>query len=96
MAIVKVLSMSSLQFRLPDDFDGDISTALRALADYHDEACKKPTSSQENIDRDWYDLPYKSVNSLSFDQFIDVIREGKRLYGLFTISSCDVDGAEAL
>ncbi|KKL21258.1 hypothetical protein LCGC14_2447220, partial [marine sediment metagenome] len=34
---MKVLSFGVLYFKLPDDFTGGLSEALRAMADYHDE-----------------------------------------------------------
>lgn len=39
---MKVLHVRNLYFKLPDDFEGDISEALRALADYHDQVDGTP------------------------------------------------------
>ncbi len=39
---MKILSFGVLYFKLPDDFDGGFSDALRALADYHDKQTGTP------------------------------------------------------
>jgi len=39
---VKYLSIQNMYFQLPPDFEGGISDALRALADYHDQVKNTP------------------------------------------------------
>ena len=39
---MKILHFGTLYFKLPDDFEGGLSAALRALADYHDEKTGTP------------------------------------------------------
>ncbi|KKN96689.1 hypothetical protein LCGC14_0163330 [marine sediment metagenome] len=39
---MKILHFGMLYFRLPDDFEGGLSEALRAFADYHDEKTGTP------------------------------------------------------
>ena len=39
---MKFLHMQDLYFRLPDDFEGGLAPALRALADYHEQVMNTP------------------------------------------------------
>lgn len=96
MATVNILSITSLQFRLPDGFDGDIADALRELANYHDSVSDQPTSTVGYVDKAWYDMPYKHVNMLAFDNFIDAIRDGRRMHGLFKINKCELSDVEEI
>jgi hypothetical protein len=80
-------------FRLPDDFSGGISDALRLMADYHDEVTGGGLKSLSNkvICR-----PMPSLNStlseafgLTFDEFIDAVQDDKRLSGILRLRDFD-------
>ena len=93
MPKINVLSIVSLQFRLPDDFDGGISDALVELSKYHNSA---GATSIEPIKNELYGMPLSKANTIAFDNFIDAVRSGKRLLGLFKVSSCEVSDVEDL
>lgn len=72
-------------FRLPDNFSGGISDALRCLADYHDKAQAQHAPQ-----------PFKDLNMTvseacgsTFDQFVDAIQIGKRFVGLVQLGTFD-------
>lgn len=54
----KILRIEDLIFILPDDFDGDLQSGLRLLADYldmefkKDKKSKKMKSSTSNVEKD--------------------------------------------
>jgi hypothetical protein len=84
-------------FRLPDNFDGGISDALRLMADYHDnvtgggsKSIEKGVASGATISTDVSpDLPFSNVIGSAFDQFIDAVTEGKRLSGILQLKDFD-------
>jgi hypothetical protein len=90
---MKVLSIKQAYFRLPDDFEGGLSAALRLLADYHDEMVKKPDDPDEprlvEIDNELENKSFKEVDCMLFDKFIDKIQDGKRLVGLVQLTDFD-------
>ena len=64
---MKVFHVRSLYFKLPDDFEGDISEALRALADYHDQVDGTPKQVDEPGDQE---NTYSSMTVEGFEECI--------------------------
>ena len=76
-------------FRLPDNFSGNISDALRCMADYHDEITKSPKLSVDMIKQIPSEITLSNATGRMFDEFIDAVQDGKRLNGLLKLSSFD-------
>ncbi len=84
---MKALSIKNAYFRLPDDFSGELSDALRLLADYHDEVSGKgPIPTTEPADAELLKKSFREVDRTLFDRFIDKIQEGKRFVGLVQLA----------
>lgn len=79
---MKVLSISNLFFKLPDDFNGGLSEALRMLADYHDE---KNNVESCTLHRKFKDDEYKCI----WEFFLKSIEEDKRYVAQTSISEYD-------
>jgi hypothetical protein len=79
---MKVLTLYMAYFRLPDNFVGGVSDALRLMADYHDKA--SATSECRPM------LPLDSTLSeafgIMFDEFLEVSKDGKRMTGMVQIN----------
>lgn len=73
-------------FRLPDDFSGGVSDALRLMADYHDEVNGNDATIPKPLP---LDLPFSKVLGLSFDQFVCAVQERKRLSGILQLKDFD-------
>jgi hypothetical protein len=69
-------------FRLPDDFSGSVSDALRAMADYRDSVAS--TSTQKPMLP--LHTPLSEAFGLMFDEFIDETQNGKRLVGMIQLN----------
>lgn len=80
-----MLAMHMVYFRLPDDFSGSISDALRLVADYH-ERSTIPISKQIPMP---LDTPLSGAFAVMFDEFLDAAHDGKRLVGMMQISDFD-------
>ena len=78
---MKILALHMAYFRLPDDFSGTISDALRLMADHHDNVAN--TSTPKPM------LPMHTTLSeafgLMFDEFVDETQNGKRLVGMIQL-----------
>lgn len=94
---MKVLALYMTYFRLPDDFSGGISDALRLMANYHDEVTGGGPASisagiasgATNPQQLSLDLSFSEILGLSFDQFVDAVQEGKRLSGILQLKDFD-------
>ena len=94
---MKTLVLYMTFFRLPDDFDGGISDALRLMADYHDhvtgggpDSVEKGVANGVTTSTDVsIDLPFSEVIGIAFDKFINAIEEGKRLNGILQLKDFD-------
>jgi hypothetical protein len=95
---MKVLSFYMAHFRLPNDFVGGISDALRLMADYHEQvtgggstSVSKGIASGATIPKPMppADAPLSYAIGLSFDQFMDAVDEGKRLSGMLQLKNFD-------
>lgn len=80
---LKVLSIENLFFKLPDDFNGGLSEALRLLADYHDQvkdSDKHTVEDKKYIDYDtaWYN-------------FLKNLEDDKNMIGYLSISRFEGD-----
>jgi hypothetical protein len=84
---MKALVIQALHFRLPDNFSGSVSEALRLLADYHD---AHASSMKVQIAKKFYDMRFGEANSVLFDQFVeDIVSKGKRLAGILQLAEYD-------
>ena len=82
---LKVLTVENFYFKLPDDFNGGLSDAIRLYADYHDEV--KNTDKHEIDDND--ELPKDSISM--WYHFLDSIENGQKMTGCISISECKYD-----
>jgi hypothetical protein len=82
---MKMLALHMAYFRLPDDFSGSISDALRCMADYHEQSTI-PLSKCSPMP---LDTPLSSAFNIMFDEFIDAVQIEKRLVGMLQISDFD-------
>lgn len=80
-------------FRLPDDFSGGISDALRLMADYHDQVTGGGPASMARASMRRPMPPLNSTLSeafgLMFDEFVGAVRDGKRLSGILRLNDFD-------
>lgn len=79
---MKVLSFGVLYFKLPDDFEGGLSAALRAFADYHDEMTG--TTRQEiGLPQDPpADRTAPEHEAKVWEEFLDMVEKSERhVYG---------------
>lgn len=84
---MQALSIKQAYFRLPDDFDGELSDALRLLADYHDEVASKSTTPIAiEVDQELLNKSFKEVDSVLFDRFIGLVEQDKRFVGLVQLA----------
>lgn len=83
---MKALSIKQAYFRLPDDFDGELSDALRLLADYHEVASKSSIPTAVEADPELLNKSFKEVDSALFDRFIRSIQQDKRFVGLVQLA----------
>lgn len=84
---MKALVVHALHFRLPDNFSGGMSEALRLLADYHD---AHTPSQKVQVAKKFYNMSFGEANSELFDQFIeDIVNKGKRLAGILQLAEYD-------
>ena len=82
---MKILSLHMAYFRLPDDFCGNVSDALRAMADYRDSMAG--TAKQKPMLP--LDTPLSEAFGLMFDEFVEETQNGKRLVGMIQLSDFD-------
>ena len=83
------LVINSAHFRLPDNFNGNMSDALRLLADYHEEVAGNRHSTTVKVSDDMMNMSFKSVEGDLWDNFIEQVQLGKRFIGLLSLSSYD-------
>jgi hypothetical protein len=82
---MKILAIQMAYFRLPDDFSGGVSDALRCLADFHDKA-QVQYAPQPFKD---LDMTISEVCGSIFDQFISAVQTEKRFVGLVQLGAFD-------
>ncbi|MFA5766385.1 MAG: hypothetical protein WC919_00490 [Candidatus Paceibacterota bacterium] len=82
---MKILTLHMTYFRLPDDFSGSISDALRAMADYRDSVA----STSKHKPMLPLHTPLSEAFGLMFDEFIDETQNGKRLVGMIQLNDFD-------
>jgi hypothetical protein len=92
---MKVLILSSVFFRLPDDFKGSLGDALRALAEYHDEVVKSGASPDGLSVCKFQELPLREAVARTFDKFLEAVETGKRLCGLLQLKEWSHDNDAA-
>jgi hypothetical protein len=80
---MKALIIQASHFELPDSFEGDLSDALRLMADYHDMRNGAVDQVLEPADKDLSSMPFSSVHSVMFDRFLTARESGKKLTGMF-------------
>jgi len=85
---MKVISLSGY-FLLPEGFDGDVSSALRAIADYHDKARKGETG----VPRENKPTGIK-ISLEMWPQFCDEVSKGKKLYMAISLVAWNVASQE--
>ena len=94
---MKILALYMTYFRLPDDFSGGISDALRLMADYHDQVTGGPASlstvkaRKSSICRQMpsLDSTLSEAFGETFDEFIDAVQDDKRLSGILRLRDFD-------
>lgn len=91
---MKALILQTVHFKLPDDFTGTLSDALRLLADYHDSVTGDPRSCTK-LDNNIAEMSFKAANVALFEQFLDCLEQGRRLVGTVQIVSYDPKPKEA-
>lgn len=88
---MKVLILSSVFFRLPDDFEGTLGEALRALAEYHEKIIRSGASPDGLSVCEFQELPLREAVARTFDKFLESIDSGKRLCGLLQLKEWSHD-----
>jgi len=91
---VKVLEIGPMMFRLPDDFKGTLSDALRCLADYHDGVldAKSRRGAQvayTPVPEDRLQLSFEKLREKVREDFYEAVRGGKRCNGIALIVNDD-------
>ena len=94
---MRVLTIFSSMFRLPDDFNGSFADALRLMADYHDARLGKTIKSGKirkalrdgQIRVSDQDKPIGKVQGEMFDDFIELVQNGKRFSGVIEVKDFD-------
>lgn len=85
---LKVLSFTTLHFLLPDDFEGGLGDALRAMADYHDSVQRGETKDPPSLVKE----PENSSGSLeehvtvSWDLFLEALESNLRVSGTVCVT----------
>ena len=87
---MKVLVLQTVHFKLPDDFEGTLSDALRVLADYHDSMTGTPQQDLRLLEDDIGEASFRKANAILFDRFLDSIQDGRRCVGTIQIVSYDL------
>jgi hypothetical protein len=82
---MKTLAIYMAYFRLPDNFSGSVSDALRMMADYHDQITVPP----KRLPTIPLDTTLSQLLGLTFDEFLDAAKDGKRLVGLVRLTDFD-------
>ena len=86
---MKALVLQTVHFKLPDDFEGTLSDALRELADYHDSMTGTPQQDLRPLEEDIGEVSFRKANAVLFDRFLDSVEEGRRCVGTVQIVSYD-------
>jgi hypothetical protein len=87
---MRSLVIDAAHFRLPDNFNGGLSDALRLLADYHDDKHKlAEITVVKNDPGNILDMTHRQARALLFDQFLDGITKGRRFTGLIQLVQYD-------
>lgn len=79
------LVIDALYFKLPDDFKGGLSDALRAAADYHDEV-KHTRQRRTDVSRE---IPWPEMRKALWKEFLEAVADGDRLCGCACLSEED-------
>jgi len=87
----KVLHINALFFLLPEGFEGGLSVALRAFADYHDSVSGTPKQKISGIIADDDPEEHMTVSELRnkrFSEFLDLIdqEEKYRVNGVISMT----------
>lgn len=87
---MKVFTIDALFFKLPDNFEGGMSDALRAMADYHDEPkTREGQERKKNTDRS---APWRQMRDKMWFEFLEQIKGGQRLRG--SVCICETKDGE--
>lgn len=87
---MKVLCFSTLYFYLPDDFEGGLAEALRAMADHHDSVKRGETKHPPTIERNAFDretITLAKHESETWERFSESVAGGFGICG----SVCMID-----
>ena len=84
---MKVLVLQTIHFKLPDDFEGNLSDALRVLADYHDSMTGTPQQDLRLLEDSVGEMSFRKANAVLFERFLDSVRDGRRCVGTVQIVS---------
>ena len=90
---LKVLGILHMFFRLPSDFEGDLSAALRLLADYHDGAKEGALTP---VEHDPTKMTAQEFWELRFQEFWAAQTRDKRVLGDVILSRLDAETGETL
>lgn len=80
---LKVLCIKDLYFKLPEDFIGGLSDALRLMADYHDEV--KNTEKHE-MEPSFMSDKDRAKSDDNWYRFLDILEKGQKFTGIISIS----------
>ncbi len=85
---LKVLSFSTLHFLLPDDFEGGLADALRAMADYHDSVQRGETKDPSTLvaGSDNRSGSQEEHESSAWELFYEALEDGRRISGVVCVS----------
>ena len=81
---MKVLAIDSLFFKLPEDFEGGLSDALRSLADYHEQPATAERQRREKAPDDA--LSWREFRTKLWKMFLEAVSEGNRMCGTISLS----------
>ena len=84
---MKALVLQTAHFRLPDDFQGTVSDALKLLVEYHDQMTGTPNQDLRVLEVDIGEMSFRKANTVLFDRFIDAVKDGHRFVGTVQLVS---------
>jgi len=89
---MKILEIGPVLFKLPDDFSGGLSDALRLLADYHELPKTERKRLSRPSKRGTPDRPkeYQAFRESRLGEFFAAVKEGYKVHG----SVCMMEGDE--
>lgn len=89
---MKIIEFGPTLFRLPDDFAGGVSEALRLLADYYESSPSQTPSQRPKRGRPpKVATAYDEFRTDRREKFFAAVAEGAKLDGLISLMEGDAD-----